>query len=524
MPKAPDYKIIYNWDGAPQGYSEYPQTMEQFLEKTYAVMKDTQVGAHFWSMEGVDFVQLKKGNFPIKKTGLYQSTPEFTGYGNRLAMYERGEDPHEAMIKRGHELGIDVYASIRMNDTHFSGMQPADMADSKHPSLSDFRREHPEYLIGDRTSEWFALSYDFSIAAVRQHRFDSIKEICELYDWDGVELDWQRHAFHFDEDYGYRFRYTLTDLQRAVRKMADEISEKRGKPFYLAARVNGYIEMCNNIGYDIETWVDEGLVDILIPAGGADTETEAEVDKFKEICEGTDIVVYPGFDSGVSQMPAYSEGPYIKDQMRTRGLASRHFAKGADGIYIFNWHANGDTRRELLSTIGSPETLRSTDKIYAATRRHLVYEGDWRGAYKKDRLRGTVPVPLRVTMTGDGPTCILDVADDFSNDKPKSVELRIRLQDWLKGDKVKVELNGQEISGFETRYEHKANPDLVYTYANQSVSPVSDVTDTVWLLKDISMNKVKYGINKVKVVSVQRNELIESDIVLTDVELVVKFS
>ena len=218
-------------------------------------------------------------------------------------------------------------------------------------------------------------------------------------------------------------------------------------------------------------------------------------------------------------MPAYSEGPYIKDQMRTRGLASRHFAKGADGIYIFNWHANGDTRRELLSTIGSPETLRSTDKIYAATRRHLVYEGDWRGAYKKDRLRGTVPVPLRVTMTGDGPTCILDVADDFSNDKPKSVELRIRLQDWLKGDKVKVELNGQEISGFDTRYEPSND-----AYANQFASPVSDVTDTVWLSKDISMNKVKYGINKVKVVSVQRNELIESDIVLTDVELVVKFS
>jgi hypothetical protein len=524
MPKVPAYKIIYNWDGAPQGYSEYPQSMEQFLEKTYAVMEDTQVGAHFWSMDGIDFLEIKKGKFPIKHPNMYQSASHFTGYENRLAMYERGEDPHEAVIERGRELGIDVYASIRMNDNHFSGMQPDEMAASEHPELTDFRREHPEYLIGDRTSEWFALSYDFSIAAVRQHRFDSIKEICELYNWDGVELDWQRHAFHFDEDYGYRFRYTLTDLQRSVRKLADEISEKRGKPFYLAARVNGYIEMCNNIGYDIETWVDEGLVDILIPAGGADTETEAEVDKFKEICKGTDIVVYPGFDSGVSQMPAYAEGAYIKDQMRTRGLASRHFAKGADGIYVFNWHANGDTRRDLLTTIGSTETLRATDKVYAATRRHLVDEGAWRGAYRKDRLRGTVPVPLRETMTFDGPTCILDVADDFTVDKPRSVELRIRLQDWLKGDKVKMELNGQEISELDTRYEHKASPDPVYAYANQSVFPVSDVTDTVWLSKDISPHQVKYGINKVKVLSVERNKLIESDIVLTDVELVVKFS
>ena len=128
-------------------------------------------------------------------------------------------------------------------------------------------------------------------------------------------------------------------------------------------------------------------------------------------------------------------------------------------------------------------------------------------------------MPLRETMTGEGPTCILDVAEDFSVDKPKSVELRIRLQDWLKGDKVKVELNGCELSGFDTQYEPTNDQ-----YANQFASPVSDVTDTVWLSKDIELDQIVCGINKVKVVSVKRNELIESDIVLTDVELVVKFS
>ena len=72
MAKAPNYKIIYNWDGAPQGYSEYPQSMEQFLEKTYSVMKDTQVGAHFWSIEGIDFLEANKGNIPFKTSKIYQ--------------------------------------------------------------------------------------------------------------------------------------------------------------------------------------------------------------------------------------------------------------------------------------------------------------------------------------------------------------------------------------------------------------------------------------------------------------------
>jgi hypothetical protein len=44
----PQYRIIYNWDGAPHGYSEFPQSQDQFLEKTFAPLKDTQVGALFW--------------------------------------------------------------------------------------------------------------------------------------------------------------------------------------------------------------------------------------------------------------------------------------------------------------------------------------------------------------------------------------------------------------------------------------------------------------------------------------------
>ena len=48
MPKPPDYGIIYNWDGNPHGYSEYPQSMDEFLDKVYAPMEETQVGAHFW--------------------------------------------------------------------------------------------------------------------------------------------------------------------------------------------------------------------------------------------------------------------------------------------------------------------------------------------------------------------------------------------------------------------------------------------------------------------------------------------
>ena len=47
-PVPPQYRIIYNWDGGTLRRSEFPQSVECWLDKTYAPIVDTQVGALFW--------------------------------------------------------------------------------------------------------------------------------------------------------------------------------------------------------------------------------------------------------------------------------------------------------------------------------------------------------------------------------------------------------------------------------------------------------------------------------------------
>jgi len=279
MPERPQYRIIYNWDGAPHGYSPAPQSMAAFLEKAYAPLEDTQVDALFWSCGGqgsrwpsevLEFIGEAEGR-------RYKSASAYTGTENIRQMYDRGEDPQEALIQRGHELGLHVYASIRMNDNHFGGAQVGDLGSLLRANrVEALRAEHPEWLLGDRTAEWFALSWNMAIPQIRQRRYDHVEEVCQVYDWDGVELDWQRHAFHFPEDEAYRLRYALTDLQRAIRRMTENLGKERGRPVYLAARVAGSLETCRRIGYDVPKWVDEGLVDILIPAGNA--VTDASID------------------------------------------------------------------------------------------------------------------------------------------------------------------------------------------------------------------------------------------------------
>ncbi len=509
--KYTEYGIIYNWDGAPHGCSEVPQSMEAFLEKVYAPLEDTQVGAHFWCIEEhasrwkSDVLELLD-DFHDRR---YENTYTYTFTENVRQMLERGEDAQEALIERGHQLGLDVYASVRMNDNHFGGAQVEELGELHDTELTRMRIEHPEWLLGDQTSEWFALSWNFAVPEVREHRFAHVKEICQLYDWDGVELDWQRHAFHFPEDDAYRLRYLLTDLQRAVRRMTDDIAKERGRPFYLAARVAGNLEMCRKIGYDIPTWIEEGLLDIIIPAGNAATDPSIDVAEFVQMCRGTNIAVYPGFDGGLPDPFVGPDDAGTKDRMRTRAIASRYHRAEADGIYVFNWHANRDSRRELLCQVGSPDTLRRKDKIYAATNRFIQKEGQWRGAYRRDRIWGEVPVALKRTLTGEGPEITLNVADDLSVDIPDSVELRVRLDQWVKGDLVHAYWDGSELE------------DLAVSYS--SPGHISDVSGSVWLCCQMDPSKVEVGPHKVKVTLSERNPKVVCDIVLTDVELVIRY-
>ena len=531
MPRPRDYGIIYNWDGGPHGVSEVPQSMDVFLDKVYAPLEDTQVGAHFWCV-GEHAARWKSDVLELVGDvhgGKYESAGSYLFSESVRAMLERGEDPQAEVVRRGHELGMHVYASVRMNDNHLNGLQPEDFGRSHHDELTRMRIEHPEWVLGKETSEWFAASWNFAVPEVRRHRLAHIDEVCRLYDWDGVELDWQRHSFHLPEDYAFRLRYVLTDLQRAVRKMTNELAEKRGRPFYLAARVSGTLEMSRRIGYDVPTWIREGLVDILIPSACYGTDPSIEVESYLELCRGTDVVVYPGLDvwlSAIAKGVHSGREEYVgpedeesKDRMRSRAVSDHYHAAGADGIYIFNWHANRDSKRELLTQIGSPETLRRTDKIYAATHRIIRKEGPWRGAMHGDRIYGEVPVPLKSTLTGDGPTVMLYVADDLTADPPERVELRVRLEQWVKGDVVRLVWNGQKRDNVETSYHiEEGIPGNIFA------APIYDATTNVWLRSDLRPAEVAKGPHEVKVVLEERHPKLVSDIVLTDVELVISYA
>ena len=523
----PPYKIIYNWDGAPHDYSEYPQLVDQFLQKTYAPMKDTQVGAHFWC------IGEHEAKWPSKTMELvgdlqnrrYDSVRSMRHVEGVRAMFERGEDPYQGMVKRGNELGMHVYASVRMNDNHFSGLQLEEFPTTVTEGITKLRREHPEWCLGPkRAPKWFAASWNFAIPEVREHRFQHVAEVCRLAQWDGIELDWQRHGFHLPLDDAYRLRYTLTDLQRAIRQMTNQLGKERGRPFYVAVRVATTLESCRRIGYDLETWAKEGLCDIITAGGGAGTDYGIEVEKFVDLLKGSGIQFYTGFDGGF-----WGEhkglGPEKQwNEALVRGSAKGYWDRGADGMYVFNWHANERTRRPLLTTIGSTETLKRTNKVYMSLHRYVggfpfsePKEGQWAGADFHDRIYGETPVQLYRTLTGEGPKFHVSVYDDLQQDARegalKGAELHIELEHFSPSDEVELKLDGTQLT-----------KPAIRNVAGESGEDPSDVDENSWLVWSLKPEQAARGSHEIQVRLLKRNARLRVDLVVRSVEIHLKYS
>ena len=272
-------------------------------------------------------------------------------------LIERGDDPARVLVESCHRRHMTFLASFRLNDTH--GIHPHE------GQYGSFRRDHPEWCMGK--------SMDYAVPQVRQHILSVVQELVDRYDIDGIDFDFMRHPHYFRDGEVESNTPVMTDFIREVRAIMDKAGERRQRGMLFNVRVPMTIDACQKIGLDVRTWVKQGLVDMVCPAGFywmPWLDMIRALPDWSELTEGTDCALYPTLGPFVSGYGV----PYINSASQ-RGAAYSYYSHGADGIALYNTWLSDHKPNPYADYISAIDDMSRLSVLAAKPRRYHCYLG-----------------------------------------------------------------------------------------------------------------------------------------------------
>ena len=204
-----------------------------------------------------------------------------------------------------------------------------------------------------------------------------IREVCDRYDMDGLELDWNRFSRHFRVGEEIEGSKALSEWMVEVREVVRAAEKKWKHPILLMVRVPARPEVSMGMGLDAVTWSQRGLIDHLVVAPfWATSDFDIPVEQWIELLKDTGVGVTAGLEYRVQASPG---GDMLHNTIECRrGAAMGALARGSQGIYLFNYfifinNRNEATETELLSRKESVSLLKELDSIEALATRDRSY-------------------------------------------------------------------------------------------------------------------------------------------------------
>ena len=283
----------------------------------------------------------------------------------------------DLIVEACHSRDVEVWGSLRMNDIHDSFM-----ADRLEKTNDPLKAAHPEYLIapeanrelpGELAERFLWSAFNFARQEVRQHRLDFIERNASAHDFDGYELDFSRFVWAFALGEERAHADEMTELVREARARLDAVGQRRGRPYTFAVHVMDSPELSLQLGRDVETWLAEGLIDVLVVGMGY-MPYVLRLDQWLGLGRRYNVPVYPSVNTNT-----YTSWWKEKFQRPTawheaiRASSACFWHQGADGLYIFNLFCQEvksvgmpyDMIYGPLTEIGDPAALAGRDKLYA---------------------------------------------------------------------------------------------------------------------------------------------------------------
>jgi hypothetical protein len=433
-------RVIFNNDGnEPISFMTRP-SKQDFLDCRSSSLVGAHVDSFFYCTTRGSFGLFshftKVGHVFTSKEGLYANN-------QMAALVEAGIDPLQVMVDFCKKNKIEIFWSLRMNDTHDGSR--TDYGPIKLRA-NPLKTEHPEYLLGTanrrpKHGAWTAV--DYGRPEIRDLAFRFVEEVCQNYDVDGVELDFFRHPVFFpstsrgepatDEE-----RAAMTDLLNRVRAMADEIGKQRGRPILIAARTPDSVEYCRAIGLDIEKWMADDLVDLYIPAGYFQLN---DWNYSVALARKYGVKIYPSLDD--SRIRDEAANKMRSTILAYRGRAANVWAAGADGVYIFN---HFDPHSAVWRELGEPDELAKFDKDYFASVRGSVNSAGGNLPFEPFQHIETLnPKNPKFIGPGESAEAQLNLGEDFAKIDPITLRLRFRFDSPLEPALLRAIVNEQPV-------------------------------------------------------------------------------
>jgi hypothetical protein len=355
-----------------------------------------------------------------------------------------GGDIVQRFIDRCRVKKQAAFISLRVNDAHhkeYVDPKPGDKpGSSMGMSVTRWYAEHPQYRIVPGSLRGADLVLNWAEPEVPRQKLMLIRELCENYDIDGLELDFLRFYSYF------RAETPLEQRRVIMTNFVKEVRQMLGPKRWLCARVPCYLTALDVLGLDLKALVAAGL-DMVNASAHYFTTQQHDLAAIRQMTEGAALYfeLCHTIWKGDKVQAGYDVFPFrraTKEHLHT----SAHLAYqlGAEGISLFNFayyrqHGQGEGRGvfgeppfEALKALNDPKKL-------AQQPQHWFIASGWRSP-------GAKPLPVPRKM-------VPNKTEKFNFDlvAPKG-EARVRIQadTSLAGTEWTATFNGKAIE--ETNY------------------------------------------------------------------------
>jgi hypothetical protein len=270
----------------------------------------------------------------------FQATYGNSGNNAFMNYVLAGNDFIQTTIDQAHARGMAAFVSYRLNDLHHLD-QATNPASTRNGTLAQFYVDNPQYQLGagpGQPTSAHRRGQNWAIPEVRDYKFSLIQELAQIYNIDGLELDFMRDTSYFRQDQttGAQRSQIMTDFIGQVRGVLDQTGGVGGHR-WLSVRIPGEVEAHDAMGIDVPALAGLG-VDMVTITNFAQYAQQMDIAAIRQSL-GPDVALYVEmFDNAsVTRAPDNSRWQFRKTT-RQQMITGAHLAysRGADGVTMFN--------------------------------------------------------------------------------------------------------------------------------------------------------------------------------------------